>query len=229
MELNPLPSWDYQATLDTFRNGTFHGVYKGLELQKSDDDLERYRTLVDESNPDLVIETGTRAGGSAVWFHDELNLQVVSIDVAPQFSRGAPSRRGLEFLIGSSIGDAAVKHVAERLAKDKGLRVMVSLDADHHSPHVQAEIHTWAQFVSPGCYLVVEDACFDVFARKGDKEAARVGGSRIPEVGGTLDALERCFGVPTHVGTQFWRDAWLEQQTPVSHSPVGWWRRHDGV
>ena len=229
MELNPLPSWDLDATLATFRNGTFHGVFKGLELQKSDDDLERYRTLVDESNPDLLIETGTRAGGSALWFHDELNLQVLSIDVAPQFSRGAPRGKYLEFLVGSSLGDAAVRHVAEKLAKDKGLRVMVSLDADHHSPHVQAEISTWAPFVSPGCYLVVEDACFDLFARKGLKDEARIGGSKIPEIGGTLDALERNFGVPTYVSTLFWRDQWLEAQTPVSHSPVGWWRRHESA
>lgn len=225
--LEPAPNWDLQATLDTFRNGTFHGVYKGLELQKSDDDLDRYRTLVAESQPDLLIETGTRAGGSALWFHDELDLQVVSIDIVPQFSRGAPRGKWLEFVIGSSIGDAAVRHVAEKLAKDKGKRVMVSLDADHHSPHVQAEISTWAQFVTPGCYLVVEDACFDLFARAGLNDEARIGGSRIPEYGGALDAIERCLEMPTHVGSQFYRDHWLEQQTSVSHSPVGWWRRAD--
>ena len=76
-KLNPHPTWDLGQTYQTFTKGTFHGVIMGVEIQKSDDDLLRYQEIVDISQPDIVIETGTRAGGSAVWFHRELQLQVI--------------------------------------------------------------------------------------------------------------------------------------------------------
>jgi cephalosporin hydroxylase len=101
---------------------------------------------------------------------------------------------------------------------------MVSLDADHHSHHVQAEIYFWSHFVSPGCYLVVEDACFDAFAAAGHADWARVGGSQIPEVGGPLDAMVKR---GLFADSRFWRDTELEGRTSISHSPCGWWRKHE--
>jgi cephalosporin hydroxylase len=70
--LNPLPSWSSEETWQMFRNGLYHGVFRGAEIQKSADDLHRYQELVEISQPDIVIETGTRAGGSALYFRHEL-------------------------------------------------------------------------------------------------------------------------------------------------------------
>lgn len=222
--LSPVGTWSLDQTWATFTSGTFHGVTKGAEIQKSDDDLSRYTDLIEATQPDLVIETGTRAGGSALWFHAS-GLQVVTIDVAPQFTKsaGGPPYRGpgIEWIRGSSITDSVVNQVLPLLS---GKRVMVSLDSDHHSAHVQAEIALWAQFVTPGCYLVVEDACFDFFDRAGFPERARVGGSKIPEFGGTLDALEKS-GLAQ--SSQWDRDTFLEGITPISHSPTGFWRKSD--
>lgn len=220
--MEPTEYWSMQETRDTFNNGTFHGVIAGIEIQKSADDLERYRELVEISQPDIVVETGTRAGGSALWFNRELDLQVVTIDLAPQWlARGAPYRGpGIEWMVGSSISDQTVNAVLPFL---EGKRVMVSLDSDHHSAHVQAEMAIWGRIVSPGCYMVVEDACFDLFHRAGDTEGARIGGARIPEYGGPLDAIEKS-NIDRHPA--WWRDEMLEDRTPISHSPVGWWRKH---
>lgn len=217
----PRPSWDLGQTWGTFTKGTFHGMTRGVEVQKCDDDLLRYENLIESSQPDIVIETGTRAGGSALWFHD-LGLQVVSIDVEPQFTRGAPySGPGISWMRGSSIDPAVVNNVLPMLS---GKRVMVSLDSDHHSPHVMAEMAIWSEFVTPGCYMVVEDACFDLFDRAGQPDWARVGGSKIPELGGTLHAIEKS-GIGQ--SSQWARDTFLEDITSISHSPVGFWRKHD--
>lgn len=226
--LTALDSWDLGQTWGTFVKGTFHGVLAGVEIQKSGDDLQRYEELVDISQPDVVIETGTRAGGSALWFHRVLGLEVITIDIAPAFQKlGSPRAEppytgpGISWLRGSSIDPAIVSNVLPMI---RGKRVMVSLDSDHHSAHVQAEVATWAQFVSPGCYLVVEDACFDLFNRAGQPDWARVGGNKIPEYGGTLDALEKS-GIEE--SREFWRDTSLEGITPISHSPCGWWRKYE--
>lgn len=221
--LSPLPSWSADETWSTFENGTFHGLIAGVEIQKSDDDLHRYRELIEISQPDIVIETGTRAGGSAMWFHRMMGLQVVTIDVRPEWLRKGPPLKGpgIEWMIGSSIVDQTVAAAQEHI---RGKRVMVSLDSDHHSPHVQVEMAIWGPVVSPGCYLVVEDACFDMFDRLGHPEHARVGGGKIPEFGGPLHAIE-------HSGIEhssiWWRDEELEGLTNISHSPVGWWRKHE--
>lgn len=224
MTLQPLPSWSKEATWGTFENGMFHGVIGGVEIQKSDDDLARYEALVGVSQPDVVIETGTRAGGSALWFMRKLGLEVITIDIAPAFQKmGSPQAAppyqgpGIAWIRGSSIAQATLDQV---LPLVRGKRVMVSLDSDHHNLHVQAEISMWGPLVTPGCYLVVEDACFDLF----DEDKARVGGEKIPEWGGALPAIQAQLG-RTSI---FERDTEIEGMSSISHSPVGWWRRSDG-
>lgn len=223
--LTPLDSWSSVGTWATFPTGTYRGEVGGVQVQKHEDDLDRYKELIEISQPDLVIETGSRDGGSALWFREQ-GLQVVSVDIVKPNMQKLPGfdrfnkYPGIEFIAGSSISDwvfeILLKHV-------RGKRVMVSLDSDHHSPHVQAEIGRLGALVTPGCYLVVEDACFEVWAREGKPDQARVGGSQIPERGGPLDAIEK--GLENQA--TFWRDTELEGLTPISHSPCGWWRRED--
>lgn len=244
--MGPVSTWSSIGTWATFPNQTFRNDYMGVQVQKCEQDLERYRELVDISQPDIVIETGSRDGGSALWFNQELDLQVVSIDIVRPNLDKLPIRRnhaGIEFLVGSSISDWVFETLLKHI---RGKRVMVSLDSDHHSSHVQAEIARLGALVSKGCYLVVEDACFDVWAREGKLDQARVGGSKIPEFGGPLDAIEkqlldprtrRAFRpeqqidpieqIPGQMSRHFWRDTELEGLTPISHSPCGWWRRND--
>lgn len=221
MSLLPLPSWSKEQTWATFETGFFHGFVGEVELQKCAEDLDRYDELIQISQPDLIIETGTRAGGSALWFESR-GLQVITIDINPE--AGAQARKqkpqaNIHYVIGSSIN---IGRWPDFESMVKGKRVMVSLDSDHLSPHVQAEIGMLAQFVTPGCYLVVEDACFDMF----EPEKARKGGWGIPQYGGPLDAVNKSELVWSRA-SGFWRDEALEGMYPVSHSPCGWWRRND--
>jgi cephalosporin hydroxylase len=216
-DIAPLPNWDSDGTFSTFETDTFRAFTPvgQTEIQKCEDDLDRYRELIDISQPDIVIETGTRYGGSALWFRDQ-GLQVISIDVAPAW-RKQPSHLGISFMRGSSLDPAMVSNVLPLI---RGKRTMVSLDSDHSSPHVQAEMAMYGPLISPGCYMVVEDGCFDMWEPK----KARVGGHGIPKFGGPLHAISTS-GIQHN--KQWWRDESLEGRTGISHSPAGWWRKHE--
>jgi cephalosporin hydroxylase len=223
-ELAPLESWDSEETWRTFEEDTFHHYLGEVELQKCEQDLNRYTDLIEISQPDVVIETGTRRGGSALWFQLQ-GLKVITID--SDWDAGADARRAhgdnipnIEFIRGRSSIDARLGFEVQKHLQ-QGQRVMVSLDADHHTDHVMGEILLWSTFVSVGCYLVIEDGCFDMWPA----DRARVGGAEIPERGGPLGAIRRSHALLSAQG--FWRDTYVENLHPVSHSPVGWWRHYD--
>lgn len=225
-ELQPLDTWDSEATWRTFEEGAFRNWIGRVEIQKHQDDLDRYAELIEASQPDFVIETGTRRGGSALWFREQ-GLQVITIDIERTAGKEARKQEvdsGIGWWQGSSIDPEMTRHALERT---RGARVMVSLDSDHHTTHVQTEIALWAPLVSPGCYLVVEDCCFDMWP--GTRGAT--GGRLIPKVGGPLDAVRK-MGLGQGLTCpeplkRFWRDESLEGRTSISHSPCGWWRSHE--
>jgi cephalosporin hydroxylase len=120
--------------------------YRGIPIFKYPSDLFVYDLLIRETKPDVIIETGTLEGGSAWWFADHSDAQVLSIDLKqPEY--GSPD---VIYLEGNSL-DFDERYV------QKANRVMVVLDSDHDKEHVAAEIKKFAPLVSKGCYLVVED------------------------------------------------------------------------
>jgi cephalosporin hydroxylase len=129
----------------------------GYAALKCPFDLWIYQELVHEIRPDLIIETGTARGGSALFLASILDLlgagQVLSIDIVrrPEW----PSHPRISYLTGSSTSAAIVAEAARRAAEVS--RVMVILDSDHIKDHVAAELRAYAPLVSKGSYLIVED------------------------------------------------------------------------
>lgn len=208
---------DVSASLASFHTGQYEQSYKGLRVWKHLADLDRYREVIAATRPDVLVETGTKFGGSALWFADEMDVDVITVDIEPEPSRKARERGHgrITWLTGSSIAPAVVDQVAALVA---GRRTMVVLDSDHHTPHVRAEIAAYGPLVTPGCYLVVEDAIFDLAV---DPEEARRGGRSIPEVGGALPAIRE-----TLAADPGWRrDEAIECLHTVSYYPAGWWVR----
>ncbi len=210
----PLETWlDVAASLASFDDrDQFTQVYNGVDLWKTADDLRRYELVIERTRPELVIETGTRWGGFAHWCADRHGLDVITIDVA-----GTKYDRVFE-RVTSLKGDSAARAMVTRVTElAAGRRTMVVLDADHHAPHVAAEIRGYGPLVTPGCYLVVEDGLADL----ADEARARRFGACIPEAGGPLAAIEE-----TLAGSGGWvRDLEVETLTAVTHHPAGWWRR----
>ena len=80
-----------------------------MPTQKCPLDLWVYQELLYELRPDLIIETGTYSGGSAMYLASVCDLldhgRIVSVDIAPQHP--LPSHPRIEFVTASST-DASI-------------------------------------------------------------------------------------------------------------------------
>lgn len=135
--------------------------WMGVPIVKCPFDMHAYAELLWETKPTMLIETGTFAGGSALYFADLLDLigdgRVVTVDLRD--TEDLPEHPRVSYIQGVSSTDLAV---VEHLARDaKGERVMVVLDSDHTKDHVLRELQLYHRLVSVGCYLVVEDTNLD--------------------------------------------------------------------
>jgi cephalosporin hydroxylase len=131
--------------------------FLGVTTWKSPLDLWVYQELVWELRPDLIIETGTAHGGSALWLASLCETigtgEVVSVDIGEWPER--PVHRRLTYVVASSTDPQVVAELAGRAAGAG--TVLVVLDSDHSRDHVLAELEAYAPLVTPGSYLVVED------------------------------------------------------------------------
>ncbi len=129
----------------------------GVDTQKCPLDMWIYQELLFATRPDVVIETGTASGGSALFLASMFDLlgagRVVTIDVLERPDR--PKHPRIEYVAGSSTDPATSGPVLASIPD--AARVMVVLDSDHACDHVSAELATYASRVTPGCYLIVED------------------------------------------------------------------------
>jgi len=149
-----------------------HDSYAGAPMTKFPEDLRVYEHLLWLDGPDTVIELGTQAGGSALWFRDRLAAMhdygriaraptVISVDIAQDGPRSMLERRGNAAGITLVAGDLADARVAERVAALVGARFFVVEDSAHTYQTTRAALENYAGFVAPGGFLVVEDGCVD--------------------------------------------------------------------
>jgi cephalosporin hydroxylase len=135
----------------------FETKWLGRQTLKYPTDLWIYQEIVSATLPDVIIETGTWHGGSALYLANVCDAldhgRVLSIDIAPQ--EPLPEHPRITFLEGSSVAPEILDRVRAEL--DGAERVMVILDSDHSRDHVLAELQAYAGIVTPGCYLIAED------------------------------------------------------------------------
>lgn len=139
-----------------------HPRWRGVKILKFPADLLLYAQVIFQNKPDFIIETGTKFGGSALFFADMLELvgkgRVISIDLRPEQQ---PEHPRVTYITGPSTDDGVLAQVRELV---KGGTVMASLDSAHDRVHVKRELAFYSGMVTSGQYLVVED-CFGAAAR----------------------------------------------------------------
>lgn len=146
----------YQGSSEAGGNLYLDTYWMGVLCQKCPLDLWVYQEILFEIRPDLIIETGTCAGGSTLFLAHLCDLlghgRVVSIDIE---DRPRPAHGRLSYLLGSS-SDPKIVGRASAGVTDKD-KILVILDSDHSEQHVLQELELFAPLVKVGSYLIVED------------------------------------------------------------------------
>jgi cephalosporin hydroxylase len=138
--------------------------YRGVRILKAPTDLWNYQEIFAERRIDWVVETGTRHGGSALYFADLLELngmrgKVITVDVAhDELQVGRHPR--IEFIAGNSAAPETADLLRSMLPEDRGPLFMI-LDSDHRMGHVLRELQLLSPLLRSGDYLVVEDTCIN--------------------------------------------------------------------
>jgi cephalosporin hydroxylase len=159
-----------QQVITRFHNLTYFSdstwlmnSWMGIKSQQNPNDAWIIQEIISEIKPDLIVETGTFRGGSALMWASVLEQinplgRVVTIDIKDYTAEARKFplfQRRVDFLLGSSIAPDIVAQVAERA---KGCRTLVILDSDHSKAHVLEEMKCYAPLVQEGGYLIVEDS-----------------------------------------------------------------------
>ncbi len=130
--------------------------FLGVQTLKCPLGMWCYQEILYSTRPDVIIETGTYQGGSALYMAticDAIgNGKIISIDIE---KRKVPRHSRIFYINGSSVDADVVSKVRSRIKP--GNRVMVILDSNHTKEHVLEEMKKYSGIVSKGCYMIVED------------------------------------------------------------------------
>ena len=132
--------------------------FLGVGLMKCPNDLWIYQALMHDFRPQVVIETGTYTGASALWF--AFLMEMLQIDGGHIYTVDYEDHRRcnhprITFLGGNSVDPLMVQSIADVLPHE-GTR-LVSLDSDHSAQHVYDELKLYAPLCRVGDWLIVED------------------------------------------------------------------------
>lgn len=121
-------------------------------------DLWIYQEIIVALKPDVIIETGTAGGGSALFLASICELlkkgKVITIDIEANPAR--PRHERITYLQGSSTAKEIVDKV--RAEVEPGKKALVILDSDHTKEHVLNELRIYGKFVAKDSYIIVEDS-----------------------------------------------------------------------
>lgn len=186
-----------------------HVTWMGQPVWQNIFDIWSCQEIVAKVRPRWIIETGSHRGGSALFFAHLCDLlgggEVISIDKKQSHEVKHPR---VIFLEGDSAAPAMVETVRDRIAGTEG-PILVTLDSDHHEAHVRAELAAYANLVTPGSYLIVQDTCIDTLEYLSVHRPGPLGAVR--EFLGQRDDFEVC---------PEWDGKYL-----LSHHPSGYLRR----
>lgn len=169
-----------------YNRNIWKGVYyRGVRTLKLPLDMWNYQEVIFENDVQWVLETGTRHGGSALYFADLFAAsaregRVVSIDIEhTDLHPLAMAHAKLSLIAGDSGSPEIVDVIRQLIPEDRTGALLLMLDSDHVASHVLRELNVLVPLLRQGDYLIVEDTIIN-------------GHPVRPEFGpGPLEALEQ--------------------------------------
>lgn len=147
--------WYYKP--DTWREQKWAGVPVGQQPL----DTWIHQEIISEVQPDVIVETGTWKGGSALIWAMILNQfkpdgRVVTVDLYDHGieAKKLPAWKNVDFIQGSSTDPKVVEDIRKRI---EGKKALFILDSVHSKEHVLAELAAYAPMVPVGSYIIVQD------------------------------------------------------------------------
>lgn len=137
-------------------------TFLGVVTNKSVSDMWNYQEILTRLRPALIVEFGTRFGGSALYFSVigraiNPDLKVLSVDVSHAEVDPAVLQEPSIRLVTSSSADAGIADIIREMRSTHPGNVFFILDSDHSKSHVLAELSLLRGVVITGDYVVVED------------------------------------------------------------------------
>jgi cephalosporin hydroxylase len=137
-------------------------TWLGVHSYQTPTDNWMMQEIMTEVEPDFVIETGTRNGGTALYYASILTLlgtdgRVITVDITPKVDEAEKRkifRDRVQVVTGDSVAPAVVDPIRKQV---EGKKVLVTLDSLHTKEHVLKEMERYGPMVSVGSYLVVQD------------------------------------------------------------------------
>ncbi|MGV0607715.1 rhamnosyl O-methyltransferase [Mycolicibacterium sp. XJ1904] len=138
-------------------------AWMGITCWKSVSDMWNYQEILADLKPSLVIEFGTRYGGSALFFATVMRqlgnpFRVLSVDVSLRVLNPSARRDPDITFVESSSTDPAVADKIRSLKEDYPGKIFAILDSDHSMHHVLSEMKLLRPLLNPGDYMIVEDS-----------------------------------------------------------------------
>ncbi len=139
-------------------------TYFSIPVFQNPFDLWILQEIIIKTKPNILIETGTAYGGSALYFGtlyenlsrcSKVDGKVITIDIQKKTKKQRPQHPRISYLEGSSISGEILNKVKESINETD--RIMVILDSNHSKEYVEKELEAYKGFVSKDCYLVVCD------------------------------------------------------------------------
>ena len=156
--------------------------FRGIPIQSTPNDLFILQEIIHEHSPDVIIETGTASGGSAIFYATHLGSTglVITIDIngvtdgcvliaSPSCKKAQDHHMWeskVQSLTGRSDDPLIHQQVGELLEAwtilhGRKPRVMMSLDGPHLCELVYTELIGLGDYVTKNQYIVVQDTKMD--------------------------------------------------------------------
>lgn len=133
--------------------------YFGIPTHKNPFDAWTYQQLIVAMRPDVIVEIGTKYGGSALYFAHLCDLlghgRVISVDNHHGFLRPEPGQHPRVTLL---LGDACETFPQVRALIGEHERVLVIEDSSHTYENTLAVLRTYSVLTRPGDHFIVEDS-----------------------------------------------------------------------